>query len=98
MKRYCLYSLLNVDSSYNWKHQGHKLAHHFILSKIFYHFQKHIAEVTPYIYSNFEKPHLSSRQQYKNFRFYLHLLQWKINNQFRSLIQILYAEKPKNPV
>jgi hypothetical protein len=28
----------------------------------------------------------------------LHLKQWQITNQFNSLIQILYAEKPKNPV
>jgi hypothetical protein len=28
----------------------------------------------------------------------LHLKQWQITNEFQSLIQILYAEKPKNPV
>lgn len=38
---------------------------------------------------------------HKKFRYsFLHLLltQWQINNQFSSLIQILYAQKPKNPV
>ncbi|MEO6705843.1 MAG: hypothetical protein ABIN04_08360, partial [Ginsengibacter sp.] len=28
----------------------------------------------------------------------LHLKQWQINDEFISLIQTLYAEKPKNPV
>jgi len=28
----------------------------------------------------------------------LNLKQWQITNQFKSLIQILYAEKPKHPV
>jgi hypothetical protein len=28
----------------------------------------------------------------------LHLKQWKVTNEYKSLIQILYAEKPKNPV
>jgi hypothetical protein len=35
---------------------------------------------------------------YKNYRFDLHLKQWKVTNEFKSLIQILYAEKPKHPV
>ncbi|MEO9020995.1 MAG: hypothetical protein ABI237_14880 [Ginsengibacter sp.] len=45
-----------------------------------------------------EKPAQFVAQHGKSYRLYLRLRQWQKNNEAESLIQLHYAQKPKNPV
>lgn len=45
----------------------------------------------------FEKQYHSLFRQYKSYRLFLRLRQWKIANEAESLLQSQYAKKPRNP-
>ena len=97
MKSYCLYSLINIDSSCSYKQLGYNLDYHFLLSKIFYHFHHYITNAYRYINRHFEKPKRELFQQYRIVPLSLHLNQWQIANEIESLIQLHYTQIKKNP-
>ena len=97
MKSYCLYCLININSSYYCKYQRHNLAHPFILSKIFYPFRDYIAKAYKCIYPHSEKRSYVLFEKCRIAPLVLHLKQWYFAYETESLIQIQYASKPKNP-
>lgn len=50
-----------------------------------------------YIYSLSEKPSCVLFEQCRSTRLVLHLKQWHIINEVKSIIQLHYAQKPRNP-
>jgi len=58
---------------------------------------KQLKRSRPYNKTLNEKPDQFIVQRYKSYRLYLRLMQWKKNNEAKSLIQLHYASKPRNP-
>lgn len=67
------------------------------LKVIFYYFHHYIFKVYKCINQHFEKPKCVLFHQYRLAPLFLHLKQWQIANETESLIQLHYAEKPRNP-
>src|SRR5574340_1719658 len=97
MKGCCLYTLTNIDNSCYCKQREYILDHHFILQKISYHFYNYISKIPKCIYLPFEKPNHFVDERYKIYRLCLHLIQWKMAKEERSLMQLIYAQIKRNP-
>lgn len=67
------------------------------LKVIFYYFHNYLFKVYKYSTPHFEKPVGSFIHCYRHVAVFLHLKQWCITNEAVSLIQVHYAEKPRNP-
>jgi len=67
------------------------------LKVIFYYFNNYLFKIYKYPSPHFEKPTGSFIHCYRHAVLFLHLKQWCINNKADSLIQVHYAEKPRNP-
>jgi hypothetical protein len=66
------------------------------LKVIFSHFHNYIFKAYKRINPHFEKPTSTLFQPYQCAPLFLHLKQWQVANAV-SLIQLHYAQKPKNP-
>ena len=80
-----------------WLHSSLFLSGHITLKVIFYHFHHYLFKVYKYSSPHFEKPTGSFIHCYRHAALFLHLKQWCITNEAVSLIQVHYAEKPRNP-
>lgn len=67
------------------------------LKVIFYYFHHYIFKVYKYSSPHFEKPTCSFIHRCRYALHFLHLKQWEVSNETESLIQVHYAEKPRNP-
>lgn len=67
------------------------------LKVISYHFHNYLFKIYKYPSPHFEKPTGSFIHCYRHAALFLHLKQWCITNEAVSLIQVHYAEKPRNP-
>lgn len=67
------------------------------LKVIFYHFHNYLFKVYKCINQHFEKPYSLLLQQHRSCPLFLHLKQWLVVNEKKSLMELHYAQIKRNP-